>query len=91
MFIKSVDILLHYIQCSLLAEGTGKTWWILLHNARKSRHRRIKKQRRYERLLYDTSQLLLWVVGGFRQAPGGWVLERTLYVPGWGGYSSVTL
>ena len=28
----------------------GRTWWILLHNDRKSRHRSIKKQRRYERL-----------------------------------------
>ena len=35
---------------SLLEEGTANTWWILLHNHRKSRHRRIKKQRRYERL-----------------------------------------
>ena len=33
---------------SLLAEGTANTWWILLHNDRKSR--RIKKQRCYERL-----------------------------------------
>ena len=32
---------------------------ILLHNARKSRHRRIKKRRRYE-LLAATSQLSLW-------------------------------
>jgi hypothetical protein len=33
--------------------------WILLHNDRKSRHRRIKKQRRYERLA-ATSQLSMW-------------------------------
>ena len=33
---------------SLLVEGTANTWWILLHNDRKSR--RIKKQRCYERL-----------------------------------------
>ena len=35
------------------------TWWLLRHNDRKSRHRRIKKQRRYERLA-ATSQLSLW-------------------------------
>ena len=34
----------------LLAEGITNTWWILFHNDKKSRHRRIKKQRRYERL-----------------------------------------
>uniref|UniRef100_A0A1B0G2K3 Uncharacterized protein n=1 Tax=Glossina morsitans morsitans TaxID=37546 RepID=A0A1B0G2K3_GLOMM len=32
---------------------------ILLHNDRKSRHQRIKKRRRYERLA-ATSQLSLW-------------------------------
>ena len=35
----------------------SNTWWILLHNDRKSRHRRIKKQRRYGRLA-ATSQFL---------------------------------
>ena len=38
---------------SVLAEGTANTWWILLHNDRKSRHRRIKKQRRHERLRWS--------------------------------------
>ena len=37
----------------------SNTWRILLLNDRKSRHRRIKKQRRYERLA-ATSQLSLW-------------------------------
>ena len=37
----------------------SNAWWILLHNDRKSRHRRIKKQRRYE-CLAATSQLSLW-------------------------------
>jgi len=35
----------------------SNAWWILLHNDRKSRHRRIKRQRRYERLA-ATSQFL---------------------------------
>ena len=47
---------LQFINYSLLAEGTGNTWWILLHNDRKSGHRRIKKQRRYERLA------ALWII-----------------------------
>ena len=37
---------------TLLAERTTNTWRILLHNDRKSRHRRIKKQRRYESLAW---------------------------------------
>ena len=40
------------------------TWWILLHNDRKSRHRKIKKQRRYERLSCASCQLCLWVGDG---------------------------
>ena len=38
---------------SILVEGTANTWWILLHNDRKSWHPRIKKQRRYERLSWS--------------------------------------
>ena len=34
------------------------TWWLLRHNDRKSRHRRIKKQRRYERLA--AKQCIMW-------------------------------
>eukprot|EP01114_Cavostelium_apophysatum_P018241 TRINITY_DN5605_c0_g1_i1.p1 TRINITY_DN5605_c0_g1~~TRINITY_DN5605_c0_g1_i1.p1 ORF type:complete len:784 (-),score=167.07 TRINITY_DN5605_c0_g1_i1:8-2359(-) len=44
---------------SLLVGEQSNTWRILLRNDRKSRHRRIKKQRRYERLA-ATSQLSLW-------------------------------
>ena len=46
------------IPSSLLAEGTANTWWILFHNDRKSRHRRIKKQHRYERLRCNTSLVI---------------------------------
>ena len=38
----------------------------------------MKKQRRYERLPWNTSQFLLWVVGDVRHALGGWVRGRTL-------------
>ncbi|CAK1601506.1 unnamed protein product [Parnassius mnemosyne] len=44
---------------SLLMGEQSNAWRILLRNDRKSRHRRIKKQRRYERLA-ATSQLSLW-------------------------------
>ncbi|CAK1601505.1 unnamed protein product [Parnassius mnemosyne] len=51
----------NYIYCSrsLLMGEQSNAWRILLRNDRKSRHRRIKKQRRYERLA-ATSQLSLW-------------------------------
>ena len=62
---------------SLLAEGTANTWWILLHNDRKKRHRRIKKQRRYERLRCNTSLVIPVSYGRIRQRPGGWVPGRT--------------
>ena len=64
---------------SLLAEGTANTWWILLHNDRKSQHRRIKKQRRYEHLCRFTSQLYLWVIwGSYRAGRVGTRTHRTL-------------
>ena len=44
---------------SLLVDEQSDTWPLLRGNDRKSRHRRIKKQRRYERLA-ATSQLSLW-------------------------------
>ncbi|CAA9387281.1 MAG: hypothetical protein AVDCRST_MAG93-9533, partial [uncultured Chloroflexia bacterium] len=44
-------------------------WCLLRHKDRKSRHRRIKKQRRYERLA-ATSQLSLWSVPPARGASG---------------------
>eukprot|EP01113_Clastostelium_recurvatum_P030970 TRINITY_DN3818_c0_g1_i3.p1 TRINITY_DN3818_c0_g1~~TRINITY_DN3818_c0_g1_i3.p1 ORF type:complete len:551 (-),score=96.79 TRINITY_DN3818_c0_g1_i3:8-1660(-) len=44
---------------SLLSGEQSNTWRILLRNDRKSRHRRIKKQRRFGRLA-ATSQLSLW-------------------------------
>ena len=47
---------------SLLAGGIAKTWWILLHNNRKSQHRRIKKQRRYESLRWAHASCPLFVV-----------------------------
>ncbi|QCD89111.1 hypothetical protein DEO72_LG4g49 [Vigna unguiculata] len=46
---------------SLLMGEQSNAWRILLRNDRKSRHRRIKKQRRYERLA-ATSQLSLCVL-----------------------------
>ena len=45
-----IFLLIFWDSAYLLGEGTANTWWFLLHNDRKSRHRRIKKQRRYERL-----------------------------------------
>ena len=51
--------LLSTIPRSLLEGEQSNTWLILLRNDRKSQHRRIKKQRRYERLA-ATSQLSLW-------------------------------
>ncbi|KAH7933040.1 hypothetical protein HPB49_007308 [Dermacentor silvarum] len=47
------------IQRPLLVGEQSNAWRILLRNDRKSRHRRIKKRRRYERLA-ATSQLSLW-------------------------------
>ncbi|KAM3727185.1 Copper-transporting ATPase [Dirofilaria immitis] len=44
---------------SLLGGEQSNAWRILLRNDKKSRHRRIKKQRRYGRLA-ATSQLSLW-------------------------------
>ncbi|KRZ79899.1 hypothetical protein T08_4363 [Trichinella sp. T8] len=44
---------------SLLVGEQSNAWRILLRNDRKSRHRRMKKQRRYGRLA-ATSQLSLW-------------------------------
>ena len=71
---------------SVLAEGTANTWWIPLHNDRKSWHRRIKKQRRYERLRSNTSQLCLWIMGGSDRAVRvGKRMHLTL--TGWGCYS----
>ena len=34
----------------LLPDGTTNNWWFLRHNGRKSQHRRIKKERFYERV-----------------------------------------
>ena len=51
-----------FIDLHALIVGTGEqsdTLRLLRLNDRKSRHRRIKKQRRYERLA-ATSQLSLW-------------------------------
>ena len=45
---------------SLCGEVTANTWWILLLNDRKSRHRRTKNKRCYERLCCNTSQVCLW-------------------------------
>ena len=76
-------------QICRLAEGSADTWWILLHNDRKSRHRRIKKQRRYGHLRCFTSQLSLRVIGGVIQ--GGWVRGRTIFWPSWGCYWNVLI
>ena len=66
-----------HVPSSLLAEGTANTWWILLHNDRKSRHRRIKKQRRYERLRCNTNLVIPVSYRRVRQGQGGWVPGRT--------------
>ena len=62
---------------SLLGEGTTNTWRILLHNDRKSRHWRIKKQRCYERLSCNTSVIIPAGYERVRQGLGGWVSGRT--------------
>ena len=62
----------------LLGEGTTNTWWFLLHNDRKSWHRRIKKQCCYEGLHCNTSQLFLWVWWWVIHGLGGWVQMHTL-------------
>ena len=61
----------------LLAEGTANTWWILFHNGRKSRHQKIKKQCRYERLRCNTSLVISVGYGSFTQGRGGWAPGRT--------------
>ena len=52
---------------SLLAEGTANTWWILLHNDRKSRHRRIKKTMSLWTLVLGPCQLSPLCGGKIRQ------------------------
>ena len=64
----------------LLAEGTANTWWILLHNDRKSRHRRIKKQRLYESWRCNTSLVIPVGCGRVRQGSGGWVTGCTFKI-----------
>ena len=65
------------IATSLLAEGTARTWWILLHNDRKSQHRRIKLQRRYERSHCNTSLFIPVGYRRVRQGSGGWAPGST--------------
>ena len=61
---------------SLLVEGTANTWWILLHNDRKSWHRTIKNQHRYERLRCASKAVMPgW--GRGKAGMGGWVKRRT--------------
>ena len=88
---KILDILFHFMTYSVLAERTANTWRILLHNDSKSRHRRIKKQRHYERSRCNTSQLCLWVMRGQTGPVGtGRVGTRThLTNPPGGCYSHV--
>ena len=66
------------IPSSLLVEQTVNTWWILLHNDRNSRHRRIKKQRRCECLHCNTSLVIPVGYGRVRQGLGRWLPGRTL-------------
>ena len=65
------------IPSSLLAEGTAHTWLILLHNDRKSQHRRIKRQRRNERLRCNASLAIPVGYGRVKQGPRGWVPGHT--------------
>ena len=44
----------------MLVGEQSYTWWILQHNDRKSQHRRIKKQRCYERLTATVLSECLW-------------------------------
>ena len=72
---------------SLMEEGTANTWSILLHNDRKSRHRRIKKQSNIAMNACAATQawLFLWVIrglgrgweGGYRDAP------LKIYIQNW--------
>ena len=70
------------IPSSLLVEGTANTWWILLHNDRTSRHRRIKKQHRYKRLRCNTSLIIPVGYGRVRQRPGdGFFIKFNMWKP----------
>ena len=65
------------IPSSLLTEGTPNTWWILLHNDRKSWNHRNKKQCCYESLRCNTSPGIPLGYGKVRQELEGWVSGRT--------------
>ena len=65
----------------LLGAGTANTWWILLHSDRKSRHRRIKKQRRYERLAATQAKLCLWGEGVGSMGPEGGYQDEAYFYP----------
>ena len=83
LYITMCDVFLYLtfiylsIPSSLLAERTANTWEILLYNDRKSRHRRIKTQRRHERLSCNTSLVISVGYERVRQRPGGWVPRCT--------------
>ena len=53
---------------------------LLLHNDRKSRHRRIKKQRLYERWRCNTSLVIPVGCGRVRQGSGEWVTGCTFKI-----------
>ena len=57
----------------LLAEGTTNTWRILLHNDRKSPHRRIKKQRHYGSLAWHRP-----VIPNFQYSAGQTFCQKIL-------------
>ena len=65
------------IPSSLLEKGTANTCWILLHNDRKSQHRRIKKYRGYECLRCDTSLVIPVGYRRVQKGPQGWLPGRT--------------
>ena len=65
------------IPTSLLAEETANTCLVLVHNDRKNRHGKIKKQRCYERWCCNISLVIPLGYGRVRQDPGGWVPGRT--------------
>ena len=68
------------IPSSLLAEETANTCLVLVHNDRKSRHGKIKKQRCYERWCCNISLVIPLGYGRVRQEPGGWVPGRTFKI-----------
>lgn len=74
---------LSFYQGTLFGEGTVYTSWILLCNDSKSRHRRIKKQHRYESLTFHKPVICVacWEIYAARAGRVG--LMTHLKITGW--------